>query len=305
MRAVVIALLIVGGWTGEVSAQRLIERGQVTNPLWDQRDPVPAGVVRGLHAYGGWFVFGPYLAGDDDHAWHHEIGGFLELLRTPRTSLLVTTQIEFIADPHNEIDFNPRAIFWEEGLVLTRRLRGFDLQVGYYHRCKHDIDNLDLGVERSLVYGSLRGRAIVPLAEARPHDAYAAVSADLYTLAWEGREPSAFEGLGTDWGRLLGSADAIVHVRRSLAGAGVGVYATAYGGLHVYGARDGFFDRFTRLRRAYPHGGVAAGLSLRGRATLRLGVEYEYLPDTGIPVIPRGAHLVRLVVRAASPFAVQ
>lgn len=305
MRAIIVVLLVAGCCASEALGQRLIERGQVTNPLWDQRDPVPEGAWRGLHMLGGWFAFGPYLAGDDDHAWHHEIGGFLELVRTPRTSLFVTTQIEFIADPHNEINFNPRAIFWEEGLVLTRRLSGFDLQVGYYHRCKHDIDNLELGTERSLIYGSLRGRAIVPLSEARPHDAYAAVSADLYTHTWEGREPPAFEGFGTDWRRLLGTADATVHVRRPLAGPGVGVYATAFGGLNVYGANSGFFDRFAELRRVYPHGGVAAGLSLRGRATLRLGIEYEYLPDTGIPVAPRDAHLVRLVVRVTSPFAVQ
>lgn len=306
MRVVFAVLLVTGLFGSEASAQRLIERGQVTNPLWDQRDPVPEDAWRGVNAYGGWAAFGPYLIRDDDHRWHHEIGGFLELVRSPRTSLLVTTQIEFIADPHNEIDFNPRAIFWEEGIALTRRFARFDLQLGYYHRCKHDIDNLDRGEERSLVFGSLRGRAIAPLSgDIRPRDAYAAVSADVYTLRWEGREPSTFEDVAPDWERLLGSVDAMVHLRRPLVGPAVGLYVTAFGGLNVYSANTGFFNRVERLDRGYLHGGAAVGLSLRGRAELRLGLEYEYLPDTGIPAVPRGAHLLRLVVRTMPSLTVQ
>ena len=54
--------------------------------------------------------------------------------------------------------FNPRAIFWEEGVLAGFRLdEGIALQAGYIHRCKHDIDNLEITArgreeQRTLIY---------------------------------------------------------------------------------------------------------------------------------------------------------
>ena len=53
-------------------------------------------------------------------------------------------------DPLNDIEFNPRAIFWEEGLLIATDgpIDQSSLQFGYTHRCKHDIDNFEVFATR-------------------------------------------------------------------------------------------------------------------------------------------------------------
>lgn len=295
--ACLLILLWSAGLPDTSEAQRLPDRHFITNPFWDARTSVEPDASQLVNSYGGWAAFGPYLTGDSDHAWHHEIGGFVELWRSHRTSLLVTTQIEFIADPNNEINFNPRAVLWEEGIVLTRRQNTFDWQVGYYHRCKHDIDNLAIGEQRASIFGSLRGRLILP-ARSDETDDYLALETNFYTIRQDARLPRVLESEGRNWNQLLASVGAQGFTRIGLPAATTDLYAQVRGRLSVLSANEGFFNRLSAVDQLRGSFGTAIGVSVRGRAEMRLGLEYEYSHDTGIPAVPTDAHLLRVVLRA-------
>lgn len=303
MRTWLLSLACLGGLAlacSSVHAQRPAEGGALPTLSWEE--PAADRVEderRWLSAFGGWITAGPYVVADRDHAWHHEIGGVLEIVRGAEWRLLATAQSTLIADPDNSIRFNPRANFWEEGLLFVQQFESFDLQLGYVHRCKHDVDNLALGEERALIFGSVLGRAVIPLSS-RPSDASVALQTDLYTALQDDRHPPALEGIGPDWNRLLGALHVDLHLRQPLPGPGVGVYFAPSGSILAYSQNEGFVDRFRAWDRARVNGGASAGLSVRGRAELRIGVEYTYLSDTAIPPRPRDAHLVRLSVQVLS-----
>ena len=140
-------LLILLSGTQSTDAQRIIDRNLLFNPLADTSVEIQPDERKVFPSVGGWATFGNYgVHRDTHHLWYHELGTYLELFRVgDQRSLAFTTQIEFIADPHNDINFNPRAIFWEEGFLYTSNRGGAYLQLGFYHRCKHDIDNLEIG----------------------------------------------------------------------------------------------------------------------------------------------------------------
>lgn len=111
--------------------------------------------------------FGRYSNGSgDDHRWNAKTGGYLEFARWDSSwSIGLVGTMEVVMDPLNDISFNPRAIFWEEGLLASARLTsGSALQFGYVHRCKHDIDNLEIYTargeleQRTLIYSGLTTR---------------------------------------------------------------------------------------------------------------------------------------------------
>lgn len=292
-----VGLALVGSSS---QAQRPGEGRVLAVPSGNQR---PAAVADSgtnwLPAYGGWIRSGPYVPAHRDHAWHHEIGGVLELARGEAWSLLAMAQTTLIADPNNSIRFNPRANFWEEGLLFVQQYEGFDLHLGYVHRCKHDIDNLELGEERAIISGSLLGRAFVPLSPGA-NGSYVAVQTDLYTTLQDTRTPSALADVGPNWERLLGGIGVDVHLRRSLPWQGVDAYLAPSGGVLLFGQNEAFIGRFGAWGHARGNGGASAGLSLRGRAELRIEMEYTYLSDTAIPAHPQDAHLVRLSVQLLS-----
>lgn len=281
----------------EARAQRPGE-APVIPTLTTSEAPEAEGGTQWLSGYGGWTAFGPYVVADRDHAWYHELGGVLELVRGREWGLLATARSTLMADPDNSIRFNPRAVFWDEGLLFVRQFEGVDLHLGYVHRCKHDVDNLALGEERALIFGSVLGRAVVPLSS-RPSDSYLAVDANVYTARQDDRRPASSEELPPNWERLRGSMGSHLHLQRSLTST-VGTYLNAGGSVVAYGDDEdaGRFEGWAPVRF---NGRVSAGLSLRGVVELRTGVEYAYLSDTGIPARPRDAHLVRLSVQVSSP----
>lgn len=296
--SIVLLVGLVGLALQPASAQPLIERDVVLNPFWET-PTVAEGERRFVHSYGGWAGLATYAGlRDTDHQWNHQIGGFLELGRWGDTaSLLITTQIEFIADPNNDINFNPRAIFWEEGLLYTRRMGAGFWQLGYYHRCKHDIDNLSLGEERTLIYGSFKHRLLWPTTLPGAEDGYLAWTTDVYSIRQDTRTPPN-DQLPNVNQKLL-STGLQAHTRRAT-GEQSGLFATVYGNATLYSETTGFFDRFGSVKNVRAQGGVSAGLSVRGGAALRLAVTYEYLADTGIPVEPQDGHLLRIGLTALS-----
>jgi hypothetical protein len=116
----------------------------------------------------GWGEFSGYVStSDSDHAWNAKMGACEELYRFRNLwSVTVASDIELIANPHNDIDFSPRVFYWQESLFYMRHTDWFDWGLGYYHRCRHDIDNLgtfvydDVELERSCIYDSVTLRLL-------------------------------------------------------------------------------------------------------------------------------------------------
>lgn len=263
-----------------------------------------------LGSSGFWGEFGMYrLQRDNEHAWNSKIGGFVELFRVgSEWSLAFVSHIEFVANPHNNIRFNPRAVFWEEGFLLTKRAgRGY-WQVGYFHRCKHDIDNIlpttcdGSGCQRSLIYGSLQGKLIFPVAlPFRDWEGILVLRSDVFTILQDDRIPSKFEQRLPRVDRALSAIGIVLHSRVPLSGELIGGYVTLYNSFQLFGDRSGFFTRFTEVETVTWHGGVSAGIVLQGRTHLRLGISYERLADTAINPFPERSHLVMFGVTILDP----
>jgi hypothetical protein len=297
LRILVLTLLSLSSL---LHGQRMPERWFTLNPLGGNTTASSDTTIF-IHSVTGWGGFGAYrLARDAEHAWLQQLGAFIELLRIGNDqSLAFTSSIEFIADPHNDIRFNPRATFWEEGFLYTKRTgRGF-WQIGYYHRCKHDVDNLILGKERSLIFGSVLGKYLLPL-KINTDEALAAFRLDIYTLRQDDRIPKHLQSTSLNWKRLLASAGANVHVRE--AGRQLfGWYAGGWFTVNTFGGKESIVIRLDRIRELTFNGGVSAGIALRGKAHFRIGFTYEYLSDTGINPTPKRANLLSFGVTILDP----
>jgi hypothetical protein len=283
-----------------VAAQRMPERWFTVNPL-GRHSPAGADAVDLMHSVSSWGGFGGYrIRRDEEHAWLQQLGGYIELMRIGnKQSLIFTSSIEFVANPHNDIRFNPRAIFWEEGFLYTQSVGGSYWQVGYYHRCKHDVDNLILRRERSLIFGSLLGKYLLPF-KIGADDALGALRFDLYTLRQDDRIPQASGDETPHWKRMLGSIGMNIHVREGGTGT-IGWYTTGWFSITSYGGKESVVFQFDRIQKTTVNGGVAAGLTIRGNVHLRVGMTYEYLSDTGINPFPERSNLISLGVTVLDP----
>lgn len=291
------------------TAQRFPDRTLVLNPLAQRTAADTA--VQLVSLVTGWGEFGGYLRnGDDEHAWIQRLGALAELVRWDSTaSLGFVSEIEFIANPHNDIRFNPRAVFWQEGFLFTRRAGQWHWQLGYYHRCKHDVDNLTVGQERSLIYGSLLGKVLVPLQLADAATAgLLAARADVYTIRQDYRlirQDNSFSEDGNTLPRvseLLATLGASLHLRHKLSPL-FALDATAWLHTNFYSQHSGL-QSWTHVYKTLLNAGATVSLALTGAARFRIGLTYEYLSDTGIRTSVDASHFVYLTVSVLNPHIV-
>lgn len=144
---------------GFVIGQNIPDRILIFDPLGDTTVQGDGFVLLpGVRLYG---EFGRYSNGSGpNHRWNAKTGGYGEFARWDSSwSIAAAGTMEVIIDPNNDINFNPRAIFWEEGLMISARSPWSNagaIQFGYMHRCKHDIDNLERSggeiEQRTLIY---------------------------------------------------------------------------------------------------------------------------------------------------------
>lgn len=296
-----LCLLAVFVWADFVSApdansQRLTDRNLILNPLANPNVDFEEDEEEWFTQVGGWGAFGNYgVQSDFHHAWYQEIGVYFEIFRRGnRSSLAVTSQIEFIADPDNDIRFSPRSIFWEEGLLYTSYRGGFFLQAGYFHRCKHDIDNLERGTERVPVYGSAMARVIIPVSIRREQDALFSLRYDHYTITWERRLPREYEEIAPNWENLRLSVTSNIAWQRPLGNSG---------NLHLSGYGMGALFDDVGLRA---NGELRAEIGNDRRSgDIRFGIHLEHLHDSGITVHPSSVTLVGIGVRVMSSGSVR
>ena len=279
-----------------VNSQRLTDRNLILNPLANPNVDIADEEVRWFTQVGGWAEFGNYgVKSDFHHSWYQELGAYFEIYRRGnRSSLAVTSQIEFIADPDNDIRFSPRSIFWEEGILYTSNRGGFFLQTGYYHRCKHDIDNLERGTERVPVYGSVMARVIVPFSINREKDALFSLKYDHYTITWERRLPREYEEINPNWEKLRLSITSNLTWQVPLGD---------NSNLHLggYGMATLFDDAGFR-----GNGELRAEIGNSSRAgDIRFGIHLEHLLDSGITVRPSSVTLIGVGLRVMSKGSVR
>jgi hypothetical protein len=276
-------------------SQRVAERMVIFNPLFNEQIHAEAGKTNWINSVSGWGEFGGYFLIDDmSHAWYQKLGAFAEFFRiSDKQSLALLSNIEFIADPHNDINFNPRAIFWEEAFLYSLRTgKGF-WQLGYYHRCKHDIDNLDFGYERTLIYGSIHSRYSYPFFFGKNTDALATLRGDLYTILQDYMRSDLFGVLTPLVDKLSFSTALNFNVRHKLSDS-FGLYFTSFSQFNFYSSRDGFFRKLASINDITFSGGAESGLTIRGSGRVNIGLRYEYFADTGFHVLPVHAHLLSL-----------
>lgn len=278
-----------------ITAQRLTDRMYVFNPLFNEPANVDDNNTSFLNSIGGWGEFGAYrLQRDAEHAWFQKLGGYIEFFRTgDYESFTFISNIEFIANPNNDIRFKPRSIFWEEGFLYSRKVNTFLWQIGYFHRCKHDVDNYLSGKERALIFGSLQGKFIFPFDFMRVTEGgLISIRTELYTLLQDNRYPKLWQDYSYNWKQLIGSIGVNFNFIKPISDKYFNIFFNSYSMINLFGKEEGFINRFNWLQRISINGGFSAGVSIRGKAEIRLGLNYEYLSDTGINPNPENAHLI-------------
>lgn len=300
MRNMLLLFVIIGS---SLHGQRFPDRWVALNPLLDSSRRIEPGTLGWMHSLVGWGEFGGYLSGDREHAWIQRLGALIELVRIgERSSLAFASEIEFIANPENDIRFNPRAVFWQEGFLFTHRVGTSYWQLGYYHRCKHDVDNLDIGRQRSLIYGSIVGKYLFPIALAGFNGGVVA-RGDLYTIRLDDRTPPSDEQHIPNVERLLSTLGGSIHLRRRLADPLLDLYVNTWIGTNFYGSRPNSYLFADAVYMTRFQGGIAAGIAITGAAHFRIGISYEYLADTGINPLPEASPLLALTISVINPAA--
>ncbi|MBU3741404.1 MAG: hypothetical protein FGM24_03855 [Candidatus Kapabacteria bacterium] len=99
--------------------------------------------------YGGADVDRTFGSTYDEQAWQFRAHVAVEPYRfTDSTdevqiTTLISSHQELTANPFNDISFNPRTMRWEEFIQVVVGTSTWTGRIGWLHRCKHDLDNLD------------------------------------------------------------------------------------------------------------------------------------------------------------------
>lgn len=199
-----------------LSAQILPSRNLSATPLAD------TGGVTGVMArshFSGELMRGGGSAGED-RAWDATIGGFADLYRGGGGGALrARFHEEMLANTHNNINFKPRSIQFEENLSGVFHARTFDWEAGLTYRCKHDIDNTEspnssvmptidsMPLERVVILGGLFGVIVpAPVALSPRVTLTGFARADYYVVHSDRRAPPGATEAGMLWSDVRGSA---------------------------------------------------------------------------------------------------
>lgn len=255
MRYLLILFSLILLSVSPAGAQNFPDRTIVLDPLAD-RDADTAGFTW-LNATRLYAEFARYSNGSGPHhRWNAKTGGYVEIARWDSSwSIAITGTMEMVADPYSDIAFNPRAIFWEEGILATTRL-GSDasLLFGYMHRCKHDIDNLEPYLlegkieQITLIYSSLTARLNLRprLLVEGPIELHGALQArnDLYTHLFDMREPIEAHSTGHELTKLANSITLIPRLDIRPRGARHGLHLNGSWMVSLFGTEEGFGGRW-------------------------------------------------------------
>lgn len=322
MKFLVCVCIVLTLCSARVQAQRIPERFFTINPLSTtlSRDVLAKAADTNLvwmGKFGFWSGFERYAVSDNAHAWRNPFGAFAELVRWhtltgKQANIFAVGTFEHIADPNNDISFNPRAVWWEEGVVYSTELDSVRfgeylaapsyLQIGYYHRCRHEIDNLFRNESRVMIYGSITGKYILPLPSSTPNE-HAVFSArtDIYTIRTDYRFPFQYLDVLPSYFDLVASVGVNAHYRNVLPWKQLGWYASARALFTAYAGNRDFFGRFGAINAVRLDYGATLGVSIEGVVRCHIGLQYEYLADPEMKPFPQAQHLLSLGFAFLSP----
>jgi hypothetical protein len=252
------------------------------------------------------------------HRWNAKLGGFIDLARWDSIwSIALAGTMEIVIDPNNSVSFNPRSIFWEEGLLVSRRIgSNIVLQLGGMQRCKHDIDNLELSYntglpeERTLIFSGASLRLLV-----RPDTFLPGINFlrgglslrnEYYVHLLDHRIPSEANEADNHLDRLINTFIVGGRLQLRSPGSRIGGHLSGSLMMSVVGGRLHEENRFSDLSlvTSVPYLELGCDLFNPGGSGLTLFVRGEWQQDAQILPVPQPATLVLFGVRFADVGAV-
>lgn len=256
-------------------SQRLIDRNLILNPLNSKESPID------FNAFG---EFGMYrIQRDNSHSWLQKLGIVIDFYKTTDFAFSGVSSIEFISDPHNDIRFNPRAIFWDEGFFITKRISKNFFQLGYFHRCKHDIDNFFTGYERTLIYGSITGKLLLQNLLCNNYGNLLQLRTDIYTIKFDHKYPKINRKVGYD--KLVASIGLNFYFNFPL-WSNVNFVANSNLYISLYSDNKNFFEQFSKIHLTSFNYGLGFGLGIGEDNMIKVKLNYEQIDDPGIDLQP-------------------
>lgn len=305
-----LALFLLGM---QVRAQVLPDRMAIYDPLGDH-----AADTMGFQWLSGTRLlaeFSRYSNGSGPHhRWNAKTGGYFEVARWDSAwSIAVIGTMEMVADPFSDITFNPRAIFWEEGVLASRRLgERSALQFGYVHRCKHDIDNLEPYIlagrqeQSTFIYSGITTRLLLrpaPLLDG-PLPIYGALAVrnDLFLHLFDERKPHEAESTGRNMNTLADAINITGRIDLRPDDAHWGAHLSGDFMLSMFGEEKGLGGRWSGITAHGSFPFMELGLDLfnpRG-ASFTIFARGEWQRDGRINPFATPAKLFAIGIRAGS-----
>lgn len=252
-------------------SQRLIDRNLIINPLFSDSLSIE------LNSFG---EFGMYrIQRDDSHSWLQKLGIVIDFYKTSDFSFSGISSIEFVSDPHNDIRFNPRAIFWDEGFFITKKINKNFLHFGYYHRCKHDVDNLFTKYERTLIYGSVTGKFILPELLSNEYENLLQIRTDIYTIKYDHKYPKIKSELSYD--KLVSSVG--INFKNILPMTqNINLILNSNALISFYSDNKDFVEQFVNIKSTQFNYGFNVGFGIGKDNLVKVLLNYEFISDSGI-----------------------
>jgi hypothetical protein len=279
-----------------VHAQMHVARNVDVAPL----EALPTGrFIGATHAFTEWQR--GYGSPGEEQTWDVKAGVRVDVVRwRPRSGLVFGLGGELLANPYNAHRFNPRGVFLEPVIAVVHHGAGLDWQLAAFHRCRHDVDNIDPPNPDDVLADATRYKRVIILSglqlAATTRDvsigsrATGRLSArvEAYPVRFEDRRPA--NPRGPDWTHAAGSAT-------------LGVRS----GVHVAGGSEAYVHGWSTLvlfnpsagaRRMQAAGRVELGARLGGTAGSAVvfgAVEHTF--DDLSPPAPKAGLVVFVGVR--------
>ncbi len=254
------------------------------------------GILTALAGFGEFSRYSSSKSGD--YRYGSRAGISVSLLTLHSIDLTFRTDVELAADRHSKIGYNPRSIFWDEAFALSYSKGNLFIRGGYYHRCKHDIDNLELLSERGehysrvIIYDSAMAEAALhSLCPASGIGLYASVRADGFTVYEDDRQYGSITSdvIETNGGKLSVSSEITAGADYKIA-SGFLIRLTGKYSLFFYKNGSVKSDFSVELSGGYQGKGAVFSLFMR----------YEQLHDNFIAPSAPSDRLMLIGIRASS-----
>jgi hypothetical protein len=256
-------------------------------------------LIGAMHAFTEWQR--GYGSPGEEQAWDVKAGLRVDVVRwRPRSGLVLALGGELLANTYNANRFNPRGVFLEPAVAVVHHAAGLDWQLAAFHRCRHDVDNIDPPNPADAEFDATRYKRVVilsgiQLGATTPDVALGArgtarlsARVEAYPVRFEDRRPA--DPRGPNWSHAAGSATLAARTGLRVV-RGTEAYARGWSTLVLFGEGAG-------ARRAQVAGRAELGARVggtAGNADVFAAVERTF--DDLSPPAPRAGSVVFVGVR--------